>query len=171
MHLIILKWLRRQKSRQKRKTMRQRDVEARAEIVYESVFVYLKRDRSWHENVHFFFLISLKTCSKSLNNANSLLNFVWFLMHYLQHFFSSDRFAALVSLEPYIFCFWIYEFFKNHPWGWALRNVNSSNLEDVLQRNLRADRTTECIFKAFGGTISKMYPLGANHVGAFVNSL
>ena len=33
MHLIILKWLRRQKCRQKRKTMRQRDVKARKEII------------------------------------------------------------------------------------------------------------------------------------------
>ena len=45
-HLIISKWLRRQKGLQKRKTVRQRDVEAKGEIVYESVFIYLKRNRS-----------------------------------------------------------------------------------------------------------------------------
>ena len=46
MHLIISKWLRRQKSKQKTKTMRQKDVEAKEEIAYESVFIYLKRNRS-----------------------------------------------------------------------------------------------------------------------------
>ena len=46
MHLIISKWLRKQKCRQKRKSMRQKDVEAKEEIVYESVFIYLKRNKS-----------------------------------------------------------------------------------------------------------------------------
>ena len=31
-------------------------------------------------------------------------------------------------------------------------NVNLSNLENVLQRNLRNDRAGECIFRASGGT-------------------
>ena len=31
------------------------------------------------------------------------------------------------------------------------RNVNLSNLENVLQRNLRTDRSWECIFRASGG--------------------
>ena len=51
------------------------------------------------------------------------------------------------------------------------RNVNLSNLENVLQRNLRADRARECIFRVFGGTILKVYPLDGNHGGAFVNSI
>ena len=46
MPLIILKWLRRQKSRQKRKTMRQKNVEVKEEIVYESVFIHLKETRN-----------------------------------------------------------------------------------------------------------------------------
>ena len=41
MHLIISKWLRRQKCRQKRKTMRQEEVEAKEETAKESVFVHL----------------------------------------------------------------------------------------------------------------------------------
>ena len=41
MHLIILKWLRRQKCRQKRKTMKQKEVEAKEKSVYESVFIHL----------------------------------------------------------------------------------------------------------------------------------
>ena len=45
-----------------------------------------------------------------------------------------------------------YEFFKNHPQRVVFHNVNLSNLENVLQRNLRIDRARECIFKASGGT-------------------
>ena len=41
MHLILSKWLRRQKCRQKRKTMKQEEVEAKEETVYESVFIHL----------------------------------------------------------------------------------------------------------------------------------
>ena len=37
----ISKWLRRQKCRQKRKTLTQKEVEAREEIVYENVFIHL----------------------------------------------------------------------------------------------------------------------------------
>ena len=33
----------------------------------------------------------------------------------------------------------MYEFFKNHPQKIIFRDVNLSNLENVLQRNLRAD--------------------------------
>ena len=39
--LVILKWLRWQKCRQNKKTMRQKDFEKKDEIVYKSVFVYL----------------------------------------------------------------------------------------------------------------------------------
>ena len=41
MYLIISKWLRKQKCRQKKKTMRQKDVKKKEQIVYESVFIYL----------------------------------------------------------------------------------------------------------------------------------
>ena len=50
-------------------------------------------------------------------------------------------------------------------------NINLSNLENVLQKNLRANRALECIFRTFGGTVLKVYPLGGNHGGAFVNSI
>ena len=43
MHLIIVKWLRRQKCRQKRKTMKQKEVEAKEQSAYESVFIHLIR--------------------------------------------------------------------------------------------------------------------------------
>ena len=51
------------------------------------------------------------------------------------------------------------------------RNINLSNLENVLQRNLRADGARECVFTAIGGTILKIYLLGGNHGGAFVDSI
>ena len=41
MHLIISKLIRRQKCRQKRKTIRQKDVKRKEEILYESVFINL----------------------------------------------------------------------------------------------------------------------------------
>ena len=46
----------------------------------------------------------------------------------------------------------IYEFFKNHPRRGVFRNVNLSNLENVLQKNRRTDLAEECIFRASGGT-------------------
>ena len=53
------------KIRQKRKTMRQKDIETKEEIC-ESIFIYLKYIID-HKNVRFFSLISLQTCSKSSN--------------------------------------------------------------------------------------------------------
>ena len=50
-------------------------------------------------------------------------------------------------------------------------NVNLSNLENVLQRNLRSDRGREWIFRVFGGTVLKVCPLGGNYGGAIVNSI
>ena len=47
-------------------------------------------------------------------------------------------------------------------------NVNFNNLENVLHRNLRANRARECIFRAIGGTILKMYLRSAKHGGAFM---
>ena len=41
MHLILLKWLKRQKCRQKRKRMRQKKVEAKKQTLYKSIFIHL----------------------------------------------------------------------------------------------------------------------------------
>ena len=41
MNLVVPKWLRRQKFKQKRKTVRQKEVEAKEETVYEGVFIHL----------------------------------------------------------------------------------------------------------------------------------
>ena len=51
-----------------------------------------------HESVNFFFLIYLWTCFKSLNGINSLHYFMWFLLFYLLHLFSSDCIASLTGL-------------------------------------------------------------------------
>ena len=40
-YLIVSKWLRRQKFKQNRITVRQKEVEAKEETVYESVFIHL----------------------------------------------------------------------------------------------------------------------------------
>ena len=68
-----------------------------------------------HVNICFILLISFQTCSHSLNNANSLHCFTWFLLYYLLHLLRSDPFAALISLQPYKFFIGVYEFFENYP--------------------------------------------------------
>ena len=85
------------------------------------------------------------------SSAKSLHCFVWFLLYYLLHPFSSDYFAALTSLLPYNFFIWTPEFSRNYPWRRVFCNVNLSNLENVFQRNLRTDRFWGCIFRASGG--------------------
>ena len=44
-------------------------------------------------------------------------------------------------------------------------------MENILQRYVRIDRANECIFMAFEGTILKIYRVGANHDGDFVDSM
>ena len=130
MHLIISKWLRRQKCRQKRKAIRQKDVEAKEEILCESVFIHLFSIN--HENVHFFFLILFGTCSKLLNDVNSLHYVVWFFMYYFLYLFSSDFCAALTSLKSCKFCFDFMNSLKINPRRRVFHNANLSNLENVL---------------------------------------
>ena len=62
------------------------------------------------------------------------------------------------------------EFFKKHPRERMFLNVNLSNFEYVLKRNLRAERAWECIFRASGGTFLKVHPLSVNQGGALVTS-
>ena len=60
----------------------------------------------------------------------------------------------------------------NCPQRRVLRNVKLSNLENVLQRNLRTDRARECIFRTSGGAqILKTYPVDVNHGGVVVGSM
>ena len=49
-YVIILKWLRGPKCRQ-RKTVRQKDIKAKERIIYKSLFIYLKRNRSWRRSL------------------------------------------------------------------------------------------------------------------------
>ena len=48
--------------------------------------------------------------------------------------------------------YWNYEILKNHPRKRVFRNKSLDNLENVLQRNLRTDRASECIFRVSEGT-------------------
>ena len=50
-------------------------------------------------------------------------------------------------------------------------NVNLSNLENNLQRNLRRDRDRECIFRASGGTNFENFSTSNDHGGAFMGSM
>ena len=43
-------------------------------------------------------------------------------------------------------------FFQNHPRKKVFCNVSLSNLENILQINLRTDGVRECIFRVSGGT-------------------
>ena len=45
-------------------------------------------------------------------------------------------------------------FFQSHPRRGVFRNVDVSNL-----KNIRTDRTGECIFRAFGGKYLQNFPL------------
>ena len=54
------------------------------------------------------------------------------------HLLSSNRFAALTSLQSYK-CLFKCEIFKNHPRKRIFSNVSLSYLEKALQRNLRTD--------------------------------
>ena len=112
-----------------------------------------------HINVCFFFLISLWTCSHSLNKVNSLHCFMWFLLYYFLHLFDSNCFVALGCLysSPMFIAIqfiWKWEFFKNHPQRRLFCNVSWSNLKNVLKRNLRTYRTREWTFGGSGGTNS-----------------
>ena len=78
---------------------------------------------------------------------------MWFLLYYLLHLLRSHlcshKFRAIQIL--YLNTILKYGFLKNHLQRGVFCNVNLSNLENVLQKNLRPDRVGECIFRAFGG--------------------
>ena len=72
------------------------------------------------------------------------------LLLHLLTFCSSHKFIDIQIF--YLNNIWIsYEFFKNHSGKGMFRNVNISNLENVLQRNLRKNRAGKCIFRACRG--------------------
>ena len=43
----------------------------------------------------------------------------------------------------------MYEFFRNRPQKVLFRNVNLSNLKNILEKKI-TDRAAECIFRASG---------------------
>ena len=64
------------------------------------------------------------------------------------HFYPLWNPSENQKVEHYLNTLWIHEFHKKHPRRRVFRNVNLSNLGNILQRNLRTDRTGECIFRA-----------------------
>ena len=63
-------------------------------------------------------------------------------------------------------------FFLNHPRKRVFRNVNLSNLENVLQRNLRTGKARELFFRVSEGTSFENFSVWrANHSSAFVDSM
>ena len=107
------------------------------------LFKYVKD----HKNVRAFFLISLRTCSKSLNDVNSLHYFaLWFLLYYLLYFFQlrvRRRSHWFIAMRILFMNIWIL-------WKFPMRKKN--NLENNLERNLTIDWARECIFRASEGT-------------------
>ena len=61
----------------------------------------------------------------------------------------------------------MYEFFRNDPQRGIFLNVNLSNLENILLKNLITDRARECIFRASGGTDFEIFST-QHHGGTFV---
>ena len=74
------------------------------------------------------------------------------------HVFSSDCFAALTSLWPYILFIWIHEFFKNHLQRRVFYNVKLSNSENILQINLSTERARKRIYRASKGINFENFP-------------
>ena len=89
-----------------------------------------------------------------------------FMWSFYSSFCSSHKFIAIIFF--YFNTTWIYEFLKNCPRRGVFHNVNLSNLENVLLRNLITDRAWEFIFRLSMGTNVNFFPLNANHGGAFV---
>ena len=99
----------------------------------------------------------------------SNLLFLYCLLAYLLRSFhtcSSHKFIAIQIF--YLNNIWMYEFFRNRPQKVLFRNVNLSNLKNILEKKI-TDRAAECIFRASGiWQILKIFPLSASHGGAFV---
>ena len=104
-----------------------------------------------HTNVHFFFLISLRTYSQSLNDINicTVLCDSFCTTCCIFPAQIALQLSQFIAIQFFFFWVWI---FKNHPQGRVSCNANLSNIGSVLQRNLKTNRGSECIFRVFGGT-------------------
>ena len=124
------------------KKMRQKDVELPKKM-FSFIFV------TDHANVRFFFFISLRTYSQSLNDGNicTALSDSFCTTCCI---FSAQIASQLSQVHFFFFLnMWI---FKNQPPRRVSCNVNLSNLGNVLERNLRTKSARECIFRASGST-------------------
>ena len=96
-------------------------------------------------------MISLRNYSQPLNNVNictalrdsfctTCCIFLAQIASHLSQVCSHTSFFLNISI------------FKNHPRKRVSRNASLNNLGNDLQRNLRTNRTRECIFRAYGDT-------------------
>ena len=91
MHLIILEWLGMEKQMQtEEKNNGINNHQRERRNCLRKCFHSFKHVIIDHANVRFFFLISLWTCSHSLNEINSLHYFMCFLLYYLLHLNHAD---------------------------------------------------------------------------------
>ena len=154
--LIISRWLKIQKCRQKSKVIRQRGQSERRNCQRKNFhsFNYVID----HASIRFFFYV------------NSLHCFVWFLLYYLLHFLSSTRFEILTIYSHTKFLFEYMNFFINHPQKRVFRYVSLSNLENVLQK-IQKQTARECISRVSGGTNFEHSSNRASRDGAFMGSV
>ena len=131
MHLIIYKWLTRQKCRQKRKQFRQKTLKWKEKLSMKAFSFIWICNRSC--KCSFFFLISLLTYSHSLNDINSLHCFVGYLLYYLCIF--SPQIALQLS-QAYSQTNLLFEYiiFKNYSQRRVFHKVNLNNLQNVLTK-------------------------------------
>ena len=105
-----------------------------------------------HANVHFFLFISLRICSHLLND----LKFTQF--HVI---------PCVLLHASFLTCLWPCKFSSEHMNSFKtireeelFSNVNLSNMEKVLQRNLRTNRARKSIFRKSGSKNFENLPAG-----------
>ena len=150
--LIISKWRRIQKCRQKKKAVRKRDQSKRRNCQRKWFHSF---NYACHASICFFFYVDSLHC------------FLWFVLLAARFKLTSlSSSHILVAIQIFYLSMWnifkiIYE--KVFP------SVRVSNLENVLRRKLRTDRARECIFRVFlEAKTLKIIPLSSNHGGSFV---
>ena len=95
-----------------------------------------------------FLLISLQTYSQTLNHVNICTALCTTCCIFSAHI--DSQLSQVYSHT--IFIFFEYMNFLKTIHEEEFRNVNLSNLGNVLQRTFRTNRVRECIFRKSGGT-------------------
>ena len=95
-----------------------------------------------------FFIDFFTNLLSDIKPRKYLYCFVYYLLHLFSHI--DSQLSQVYSHT--IFIFFEYMNFLKTIHEEEFRNLNLSNLGNVLQRNFRTNRVRECIFKASGGT-------------------